>query len=130
MPHARLLHSLLWKDVICQCPPQLPQSTRLQKDKEGKLVGSWRIPRDCGFPVVTERDWRELGVTGAQLKAFLTVQVSPGRAGIILWMGLKLRGAACGAGGTGSIASTSKALGSLWCTSCASPVSPSHTDLK
>lgn len=45
-------------------------------------------------------------------------------------MGLKLRGAAHGAGCTGSIAGTSKALGSFWCTSCASPVSPSHADMK
>lgn len=73
---------------------------------------------------------REVGATGVQLKAFLTVQVSPGRAGIILWMGLKLRGGAHGAGGSGSIAGTSKALGSFWCTLCASPVSPSHADQK
>ena len=64
--------------------------------------------------MVTRGDLRKLGATGVQLKAFLTVQVSPGRAGIILWMGLELRGAAFRAGGTGSITGTSKALGSFW----------------
>lgn len=130
MPRARLLHSLLWKHAVCWCPTQLPQSSGLQADKEGKPVGSRQIPRACGSPVVTRGDQRQLGATGIQLKAFLTVWVSPGRAGIILWMGLKLRGAAHGAGGSESITGISKALGSFWCTLCAPPVSPSHTDLK
>lgn len=88
VPCARLLHSLLWKHVVCQRLSQVPQSVGLWRDKEGKPVGSWQTPRACGSPVVTGVDRRELGATGVQLKAFLKVQVSPSKAGINLWMGL------------------------------------------
>lgn len=86
MPCARLLHLLLWKHLVRRCLSQVSQSARLWKDKEGKPVGSRQIPCACGSPVVTGVDWRELGATGVQLKAFLTVQVSPSRARINLWM--------------------------------------------
>lgn len=127
MPCARLFHSLLWKHVVCWCLSRVPGC-------RGTRRGSQTAHGKSHLPVAQlwslGGDRRELGAIGVQLKAFLNVHVSPGRAGIILWMGLKLRGAAHGAGGTGSIAGISKALGSFWCTLCASPVSPSHTDLK